>query len=671
MPIKTSLTDYIVHPRTGNHFADGFYHYNATYWDIYPYSDTMLVGPNQYSYESVRYDYFAELGYFRGTNGGYPILASAPLETRPNVVLGNIITVRASPGVVQLAYGKVWYGIGPTSGFEQISQEYWNDYPFAFGGVKFHDMFDHATSAQSGTGNGRFSAANRRENWRFLDLADPLWPDNRFWTISVWPLHHYAAHSYGSITDPTYAWTSANGTNSYSAVLQHSINEYGWPEYYDGTVPVGFSYTTWMELSTACYSMERGTNRIAVLLAGWTASNNLASTTTWTFGPTGETFIGIAPGSYPSNTWDIFCGALNFLTKGGDPDYTFPGIYNIVSSRTRWRYGRYDALAGGLGSYGEFRGNSAFSNDGGTNWPDRYFRSGFPMYQFNDDRIHITSGKGGSNGGGRVICGDSRLENFNFAMSRYQYMKDGRIYDADQVECEGMVRLSSGYTFGQLDILDNHMTYLGSARFLGAGSDDGFCRGGGIFAGCNRLVVPMNGNWDAITVGSTTFRPFAAALFTRDGDFIRILSWRDDGNTVYHLSQARLNGSKSSGTGAHRNNYEPCIDIKNNLIFLLDPNWNAGGQLSSPMGRLYIYNLDGELMMALSPLDVKVSSATGLDGVEDSMGRFDLFVTDGVNLFIYRSGFISGTETQYEVIHIRLRESVSHYYEEMARNYVY
>lgn len=168
--------------------------------------------------------------------------------------------------------------------------------------------------------------------------------------------------------------------------------------------------------------------------------------------------------------------------------------------------------------------------------------------------------------------------------------------------------------------------------------------------GCNRLCVTANG------AGSFSGYPTPGAIYlhTREGDYIRTLSWSDDGSTGYHISaESNLGYGTLTSTGDRGRFF---IEIKNNLIFVLDPAWELG--LSTPSkGRFYIYTLDGELLLALSPHDI---------GYHEVM-QFNMFSTDGVNIDLVTQQYSHLSVS----IRLKVAQTLSDYYDKQIENYRY
>lgn len=226
-----------------------------------------------------------------------------------------------------------------------------------------------------------------------------------------------------------------------------------------------------------------------------------------------------------------------------------------------------------------------------------------------------------------------------------------------------------------------------------------------IKAGCGRLAVGAPHYRHESDMMSTSSEEYGVVwLLTQDGQFIKTLSFRDENW-----------GIVGNANGANELKFGTKIDIKNNLIFVLAPEFDMS-QLTGYFkdtnytsseaayytwggkGRMYIYSLEGELLAAFSPFNL------GFKNVEDysKTFSFDDFLTDGVNLYMFDNctqklgglsdGYVAGTlgvaqsnetaavgysisgsviSNNTQVMHLKLPESLTKYYDEISEMYRY
>ena len=226
-----------------------------------------------------------------------------------------------------------------------------------------------------------------------------------------------------------------------------------------------------------------------------------------------------------------------------------------------------------------------------------------------------------------------------------------------------------------------------------------------ITAGCGRVAVSApyyRHRYDDMPSSAEEYG--VVWLFTQDGQFIKTLSFRDE------------SWSTTGNAQGFEIRYGDKIAIKNNLIFVLasdfdmsfqyqnyfkDTNYTtseAGYYTWGGKGRMYIYSLDGELLAAFSPYNL------GFKNTEDysKLFSFDDFLTDGVNLYMFdnctkklgnlNDHYVAGTlgvaesnETadagysisatpiskNTQVMHLKLPESITKYYDEISEMYRY
>lgn len=202
-----------------------------------------------------------------------------------------------------------------------------------------------------------------------------------------------------------------------------------------------------------------------------------------------------------------------------------------------------------------------------------------------------------------------------------------------------------------------------------------------IAAGCGRVVFAQTySNTVEDTQLSYSNKFGRAWLYTEDGAFIKTLSFMDD---QWGAIGASVGKDLEFGTK---------IEIKNNLIFILAPGYDMSQYVNyyGGKGRMYIFSLDGELMAAFSPINLGFTT-------QSSIINFSDFVTDGVDLYLidnqypYASGGASGqthgvlssTATNSlgnqiyglysgcPIIHLKLPESLSSYYDKITEMYRY
>tara|TARA_Y100000401_G_scaffold109077_1_gene104942 strand:- start:422 stop:3055 length:2634 start_codon:yes stop_codon:yes gene_type:complete len=226
-----------------------------------------------------------------------------------------------------------------------------------------------------------------------------------------------------------------------------------------------------------------------------------------------------------------------------------------------------------------------------------------------------------------------------------------------------------------------------------------------ITAGCGRLAVSApyyRHRYDDMPSSREEYG--MVWLMTQDGQFIKTLSFRDESWST----RGNANGGEIR--------FGDKIAIKNNLIFVLASDFDMSLQFSAYFkdtnytnteaahytwggkGRMYIYSLDGELLAAFSPYNL------GFKNQEDysTTFSFDDFLTDGVNLYIFdnctkklgelNEHYVAGTlgveeaveqaEAGYsisasviskntQVMHLKLPESITKYYDEISEMYRY
>ena len=226
-----------------------------------------------------------------------------------------------------------------------------------------------------------------------------------------------------------------------------------------------------------------------------------------------------------------------------------------------------------------------------------------------------------------------------------------------------------------------------------------------IKAGCGRLAVAAphyRHEFDMMSSGNEEYG--VVWLLTQDGQFIKTLSFRDENW-----------GIVGNANGANELKFGTKIDIKNNLIFVLAPEFDMS-QLSGYFkdtnyssseaayytwggkGRMYIYSLDGELLAAFSPFNLGFRNTADYS----KLFSFDDFLTDGVNLYLFdnctkklgdlNEHYVAGTlgvseanETaavgysisagaiskNTQVMHLKLPESITKYYDDISEMYRY
>lgn len=221
--------------------------------------------------------------------------------------------------------------------------------------------------------------------------------------------------------------------------------------------------------------------------------------------------------------------------------------------------------------------------------------------------------------------------------------------------------------------------------------------------GCNRLCMVSKGQGDDDGI----------ALYTRDGDYIRTLSRADDGYYQFHgagttpswgsnddwfgvFQTVYENGGNGNmkwynnqGTGSQGQIHNDHIVIKNNLIFVFDSGWrfdleDAGydgyyegyliGDTSHNLevhGRLYIYNLEGVLLVAISPGDLWWNTGHGgmnYGALNPSLWHWDKFMTDGHDIFLIDSN----THILFSTItNLRVEDTLGAYFEPIIDNFRY
>jgi hypothetical protein len=214
-----------------------------------------------------------------------------------------------------------------------------------------------------------------------------------------------------------------------------------------------------------------------------------------------------------------------------------------------------------------------------------------------------------------------------------------------------------------------------------------------IVAGCGRVLFAYTDHYQVNDANFNFETPYGKAfLYTQDGAFIKTLSFKDD---MWGYFGTALNKNIKFGFK---------IEIANNLIFVMTPyfdlsDWTTGW---GGKGRMYIYSLDGELLAAFSPFNLGFTSSFPFN--------FTDFVTDGVNLFIFNNqveeyaywnntfyyktpGLIPVNELNqlystddtdnaggswiYKrnkrplVMHLKLPETLDHYYDNIVETYRY
>lgn len=221
-----------------------------------------------------------------------------------------------------------------------------------------------------------------------------------------------------------------------------------------------------------------------------------------------------------------------------------------------------------------------------------------------------------------------------------------------------------------------------------------------IVAGCGRVVFADSRYYHTgdNNYGYTN-ETGKAWLYTQDGDFIKSLSFKDEGWGILYGAIGK----------SIRFGYK--IEIANNLIFVLAPDFDlsdwittsSGGQTWGGKGRIYIYSLDGELLAAFSGFNLGFSASFPFN--------FDDFCTDGVDLFLFNNqdnyngenmtdfgkqgqGKIWNNGSAYYsaevgshnnaggtriyarshrvgILHLKLPETISNYYDKIAETYRY
>jgi hypothetical protein len=255
-------------------------------------------------------------------------------------------------------------------------------------------------------------------------------------------------------------------------------------------------------------------------------------------------------------------------------------------------------------------------------------------------------------------------------------------------------------------VLFNYGNISSSTGIHGSPSEDSFQYFiSAVTAGCGRLAVSApyyRHRYDDMPSSREEYG--MVWLMTQDGQFIKTLSFRDESWST----RGNANGGEIR--------FGDKIVIKNNLIFVLASDFDMSLQYSSYFkdtsysnteagyytwggkGRMYIYSLDGELLAAFSPYNL------GFKNQEDysTTFSFDDFLTDGVNLYIFdnctkklgnlNDHYVAGTlgvsqsnetaEAGYsisasviakntQVMHLKLPESITKYYDEISEMYRY
>ena len=255
-------------------------------------------------------------------------------------------------------------------------------------------------------------------------------------------------------------------------------------------------------------------------------------------------------------------------------------------------------------------------------------------------------------------------------------------------------------------VLFNYGNISSSTGMYGSPSEDSFAYFiSAVTAGCGRLAVSApyyRHRYDDMPSSAEEYG--VVWLFTQDGQFIKTLSFRDESWST----RGNANGGEIR--------FGDKIVIKNNLIFVLASDFDMSLQYSSYFkdtnysnteagyytwggkGRMYIYSLDGELLAAFSPYNL------GFKNTEDysKLFSFDDFLTDGVNLYMFdnctkklgnlNDHYVAGTlgvaesnETadagysisatpiskNTQVMHLKLPESITKYYDEISEMYRY
>lgn len=202
-----------------------------------------------------------------------------------------------------------------------------------------------------------------------------------------------------------------------------------------------------------------------------------------------------------------------------------------------------------------------------------------------------------------------------------------------------------------------------------------------IAAGCGRVVFAQTFSNTTLDHKLTYGGDFGKAwLYTEDGAFIKSLSFMDD---QWGAIGASLNKDIEFGTK---------IEIKNNLIFILAPHYDMSQYVSyfGGKGRMYIYSLDGELLAAFSPINLGFTT-------QGSIVNFSDFVTDGVDLYLIDNQYpyaeggaanrthgvlastgknalgnqIYGLYSGCPIVHLKLPESLTSYYDKITEMYRY
>lgn len=352
--------------------------------------------------------------------------------------------------------------------------------------------------------------------------------------------------------------------------------------------------------------------------------------------------------------WGSASGAIFIFTKDMQFYPEMPAFYNWggVTGRLNVNTTTY-----GIQTLGES------SNQGtpkfGSKFDRYYYRIGEHFVLLDDrfaDGDHI---RGPNLGRTAYQYGEGRI--YFGASQTYAYLLYGANWESFEIET-GIIRLD---TYGEVaGIIFYHGTHDRDYDAIW------------IASGCNRMIFANNG-------GTSTER--SAILCTRDGQKIRTLSWYDDGLYSTHKGieiDPDVAGAGEGDYGGHSalevgvKNYEEQYTgrehtvIKNNLIFIFDSSYGydytdnlyTGYEFNddfSDNGRLYIYNLDGELLVSISPADF--GNSTGLNM------NWDAFCTDGYDIYLFDTQSLIAVQ----VLNLRVEETLSGYYDEIIENFRY